>query len=141
MRLSGAAQFSAVHSAKVRVSAGPLTIHGLPNGLTHPRLGLAISRRFGNAVQRNTIKRRLREAFRHLQHEWPPGQAGYDLVISARRHILLSVSEYQAALRKGMSALHAIWSRKLDQQNTLPAPRPLPAPPSPAEPKPLRKTE
>ena len=53
----------------------------LPNELPYCRLGLAVSRKVGNAVVRNKIKRRLREIFRkqlkdrHLQ---------YDFVVVAR---------------------------------------------------------
>jgi len=38
----------------------------MPNGKHIPRLGLVISKRFAkNAVQRNRIKRLIRESFRH----------------------------------------------------------------------------
>lgn len=42
------------------------------------RLGLAVSRRVGGAVERNRIKRILREAFRKERGNLPPG---YDLVV------------------------------------------------------------
>ncbi len=61
----------------------------LPNELPHPRLGLAVGRRHGGAVQRNRIKRRLREAFRSQQHELP---IGFDLVCSPRAEGELSLA-------------------------------------------------
>ncbi len=34
------------------------------NTISHPRLGITVSRRVGNAVHRNRVKRRIREFFR-----------------------------------------------------------------------------
>lgn len=48
--------------------------------LSPARLGLAVSRRAGNAVARNHVKRRVREWFR--KHR--AALDGYDLVVSAR---------------------------------------------------------
>ncbi|MFQ5655446.1 MAG: ribonuclease P protein component [Planctomycetota bacterium] len=44
----------------------------LENSLGYSRLGLAVSRRVGNAVNRNRLKRRLREIFRRNRGLFPP---------------------------------------------------------------------
>jgi len=36
----------------------------LSNELNHARLGMAVSRKYGNAVQRNRFKRQIRDTFR-----------------------------------------------------------------------------
>ena len=44
--------------------------HVASNGLGFPRIGLAVSRRVSKrAVERNRIKRIIRDSFRHHQHE------------------------------------------------------------------------
>jgi ribonuclease P protein component len=47
------------------------------------RLGIAASRKVGNAIVRNRIKRGVREWFRHNRSGLP---ADLDLVVIARRH-------------------------------------------------------
>lgn len=58
-----------------------IVVFGQPNGLPHPRLGLSVSRRVGGAVVRNRWKRRLREAFRLVRSQLPPG---LDLIVIPR---------------------------------------------------------
>jgi ribonuclease P protein component len=112
MRLTRARQFDAVFAARVRVGAGPLVVWGMPNDAGRPRMGLAISRRAGNAVVRNRIRRRLREAFRLLQHDLLPAGRGYDLVIGVRRHEPKTSAQYMQALRQAARALENAWSKK-----------------------------
>jgi ribonuclease P protein component len=59
-----------------------LVLYGCENDLNRPRLGLTVSRKVGNAVQRNRWKRVLREAFRRHKSELPQG---LDLVATPRR--------------------------------------------------------
>jgi ribonuclease P protein component len=37
------------------------------------RIGITVTKKIGNAVARNRIKRRVREAFRHSRPRFPPG--------------------------------------------------------------------
>jgi ribonuclease P protein component len=56
-------------------------IYALPNELSYCRLGLSVSRKIGDAVVRNRIKRRLREIFRQQLADKP---LHYDFVVVAR---------------------------------------------------------
>jgi ribonuclease P protein component len=109
MRLSGRAQFGSVFAAATRTPAGPLLLYSLPNELDHPRIGLSVGRSVGNAAKRNRVKRLLREAFRHAQHDWP---RGYDVVICARPHTPLALDEYQQVLGKAIKSIHATWTKR-----------------------------
>jgi len=99
-RLSRDRDYQAVFDFALRKSIGPLTLFARPNALDHPRLGLSVSRRVGIAVRRNAIKRRIREAFRHLQHDLPRAADGssYDFILSARAHDPLPAPEYRRIL-------------------------------------------
>jgi ribonuclease P protein component len=61
---------------------GKLIVYVCENGLPHLRLGLSVSRKNGNAVHRNRMRRLYREAFRLSRHEMP---SGLDLVLIPRK--------------------------------------------------------
>lgn len=116
--------------------AGPLTLHSRPNGLGHHRLGLSVGRRVGNAVRRNLIKRRVREAFRLHQHVWPSGAGtageggeagGYDLVVGVRPHDPpLSMERCAELVGQMVREADAVWMRKAARATR-------PRPPEPAD--------
>lgn len=56
-----------------------------------PRLGVTVSRRVGNAVVRNRVKRRIREWFRRERERLPAGAEV--LVIARKEAALLSFQE------------------------------------------------
>jgi len=80
-RLRRAGDFAALRQASGRLGGRCFSVRYRPNGLDHARLGLAISKRVSKrAVERNRIKRLLRESFRHVRSQLPP----VDLVVMAR---------------------------------------------------------
>ena len=78
-RLTRAEDFAAVRRGGRRWSDNLLLLRAQPNGLKVSRYGFSVGRKVGNAVVRNKIKRKLREA---AARSGVPG--GWDLLIVAR---------------------------------------------------------
>ena len=82
-RLSRSRDFDAVYRQGRSVSNRYLTLHWFTRDDSgdEPRLGLAIPKTVGSAVERNRLKRQLREIWRSLSGDIPRGR---DYVLVAR---------------------------------------------------------
>ena len=80
-RLRTGAEFDAVFKRGARLDGRLFLLVAAPNGRAFDRLGLAVSRRVGDAVERNRARRLLREGFRRIERAPGPG---VDLVVVAR---------------------------------------------------------
>jgi len=81
LRLTERRHFDRVFKqAIVRRTHPPLRLMALPNARTTPRLGIVVSKRaMRRAVDRNRLKRAIRESFRNEQHQLPP----MDIIVQA----------------------------------------------------------
>jgi ribonuclease P protein component len=83
-RLISNDQFKAVLSRGRRLSNSLLVLYMAQNDCGYPRLGVSVGKSQGGAVERNRLKRLLREAFRQTQEQIPAG-FDYVLMISSRK--------------------------------------------------------
>ena len=82
-RLKQRADFLAAAKG-ARVPAGAFVLQARERGdTTAPRFGFTVSKKVGNAVERNRVRRRLREIVRRNAALIPQG--GYDYVLIGRK--------------------------------------------------------
>ncbi|HHX63597.1 MAG TPA: ribonuclease P protein component [Chloroflexi bacterium] len=83
-RLTRSADFGRVHARGRCWSDSRIVVCRLRNDLPYSRFGFSVSRRIGNAVTRNRVRRLMREVVR-MHHDLV--EPGWDVVLIARRGI------------------------------------------------------
>ena len=112
-RLSRSRDFDVVHRRGRSVSSRFLVLYWLPQEEpAEPRVGLAVPRAAGGAVERNRIKRRLREVWNERLERVP---AGHDYVLIVRPGLL------EAAETNGFAWLGERVDELLEQTGALAA--------------------
>lgn len=101
-RLKKTDEFSSVFNFRKRISGIVLAIHFMPNALGYPRMGVIVGKKTAKrAVQRNYMKRTMRELFRREQQ----GLGAVDILVRplkayARSDFVAVQTEFKTLLEK-----------------------------------------
>ncbi|MDR0293336.1 MAG: ribonuclease P protein component [Oscillospiraceae bacterium] len=74
-------EFRSLYARGKNAAGVYLAIYARKNRLSVTRLGITVSAKLGNAVTRNRVKRRIREAYRLREERFA---TGFDVVLVAR---------------------------------------------------------
>lgn len=96
MHLRRPQDFERIYAEGQRAGDDHLLIFACASELKVNRLGLSVSRKHGSAVHRNVKRRRIREAFRCLQHDLPHS---FDLIAVPRQRDDSTLQDYRNSLR------------------------------------------
>jgi ribonuclease P protein component len=81
-KLKNSAEFQTVYKGGAKKMSRSFVVFVLANELGYSRVGLTTPRKLGVAVERNRVRRRVREI---LRLAWETLPAGVDIVVNPRR--------------------------------------------------------
>lgn len=82
-----------------------IVVHFVANDLDHDRYGISTGRRLGGAVQRNRVRRRVRDILRAAPND--SGQ-GWDILVVARpASVEATFDEFSGAMERLLAAVRA----------------------------------
>ncbi len=112
-RIKKNADFQKVFQNKDSVANRQFVVYKLKND-DHPhfRIGISVSKKLGNAVTRNKIKRYIREVIHEFKEEIDPA---YDYVIIARKPVVdMTYHEVKKSLRHVLKVARVLNQKKED---------------------------
>tara|TARA_R110002072_G_scaffold288917_1_gene455439 strand:- start:114207 stop:114566 length:360 start_codon:yes stop_codon:yes gene_type:complete len=103
LRLLNQSDFDYLKTGSKSISTKWLRIYFKPskNSLSNSRIGLAVSKKVGNAVKRNIVKRAIRETFRTSEFK----DKGLDIIFIASPYIFKNdsdLSKIKSNIRKAV---------------------------------------
>jgi ribonuclease P protein component len=99
-------EFKRLYNKGKSLSSSCVVVYCRRNGSNENRLGITVSAKVGNAVQRNRIRRRFKEIYRLNEDNLA---SGFDIVIVARvRARLAEYKELEGAVLSLMKKLNLI---------------------------------
>lgn len=100
-RIKNKAEFGAVLERGEKYVCSSFILLVIETENAYPRLGVVVSKRIGNAVVRNRVKRSFREIFRQLSFQDQMNQR--DIVFIARRNVnAISFEELSLSVSKSI---------------------------------------
>lgn len=108
-RLCTSGEFARTFAKKLSAADHALVVYLSDNGLAWSRLGVITPKRVGNAVRRNAVRRRIREAFRKNKDTLPKG---FDIIYLARP----GANAIPGYLEESVLALAARAARKAERR-------------------------
>lgn len=98
-----------------RLSVDGLSLFYAGNRIGNYRVGISVSKKLGNAVIRNRLRRQIRACIMKTLQDWTQG---FDLVFVARRELV--AAEYGRIMKAVETVLRRTVLRDRDQESTAP---------------------